>query len=167
MLDNIEFNAYHSNEVYAPNSLEIRSDGKFLGYLGKLQKSVLRHFDIDKDVWAFELNYAAWFEQAGFKKTFKPISRFPSVQRDLALSVGQSVSAGLLMQAIRTNAGPHLDSLELFDLYTGDQIISDRKSLAFSMVFQSEERTLTEEEIDSTVKSIITAVEKEFGAKLR
>ena len=167
MLDNIEFNPYHSNGVYAPNSLEIRSGSRILGHFGKIQKSVLRHFDIDKEVWAFELDYAVLMELSKFKKTFRSISRFPSIQRDLALTVNQSVTSGSLMDLIRGNAGANLESLDMFDLYTGDQIGAGKKSLAFSLMFQSDERTLTEEEIDSAIKRIITKVEKEFGAQLR
>ncbi len=167
MLDNIEFNPYHSKEVYAPNSLEIRSGSYNLGRFGKIQKSILRHFDIDKEVWAFELDYAALLELARFKKRFKNISRFPSIQRDLALTVNQSVTSGSLMGLIKENAGTDLESLDMFDLYTGDQIGADKKSLAFTLMFQSDVRTLTEEEIDSAIKRIITKVEKEFGAQLR
>lgn len=167
MLDNIEFNPYHSKEVYAPNSLEIRSGSYNLGRFGKIQKSILRHFDIDKEVWAFELDYAALLELARFKKRFKNISRFPSIQRDLALTVNQSVTSGSLMSLIKENAGTDLESLDMFDLYTGDQIGADKKSLAFTLMFQSDVRTLTEEEIDSAIKRIITKVEKEFGAQLR
>lgn len=167
MLDNIEFNPYHLNEVFAPNSLEIRSGSSILGHFGKIQKSVLRHFDIDKEIWAFELDYAVLLELTKFKKTFKTISRFPSIQRDLALTVDQSVTSGSLMDVIRENAGMNLESLDMFDLYTGDQVGADKKSLAFSLMFQSGERTLTEEEIDSAIKKIVSKVEKEFGAQLR
>lgn len=167
MLDSIEFNPYNSNEVYAPNSLEIGSGKQILGHFGMIQKNILRHFDIDKDIWAFELNYAAILELARFKKTFRSISRFPSIQRDLAFTVKKSVSAGSLMDVIRIQAGENLGSLDIFDLYTGDQIASDKKSLAFSLLFQSEDRTLTEEEIDLAIKTVISEVEKEFGAQLR
>lgn len=167
LLDSITFNPYNSHEVYASNSLEIKSGNQSLGRLGKIQKSILRYFDIDKDVWAFELNYSALLELARFKKTFKPISRYPSIQRDLALTVPKSVSAGSLMEVIRQKAGVNLESLDLFDLYTGDQIPADKKSLAFSLLFQSDERTLTEDEIDTAMKTVIAEVEKEFGAQLR
>ncbi|MBL7959341.1 phenylalanine--tRNA ligase subunit beta [bacterium] len=167
MLDSIEFNPYNFIEVYAPNSLEISAGKHRLGHLGKIQKSILRHFDIDKDVWAFELDYAVLSELARFKKAVKPISRFPSIQRDLAMIVNKSISAGSLMDVIRANAGANLESLDVFDVYTGDQIASDKKSLAFSLLFQSPERTLTEEEIDAALITVISKVEKEFGAQLR
>ena len=167
MLDSIEFNPYNLSEVYAPNSLEIQSGKHLVGRFGKIQKSVLRHFDIDKEVWAFELNHTVLLNLAQFKKSYRTISRFPSIQRDLALTVSKSVSAGALMELIRRNAGENLESAGLFDLYTGDQIAPDKKSLAFSLQFQSDERTLTEEEVDKALKTILLKAEKEFGAQLR
>jgi phenylalanyl-tRNA synthetase beta chain len=172
MLDSIQFNSYNFQEIFSSGSLEIMipqglESSVTLGHFGRIQKNVLRQFDIETEVWAFELDYSAWLEAARFRKPVLPISRFPSIRRDLALTVNRSLQAGTLTDAIRRTGGDYLHALDVFDLYTGDQIAPDKKSLAFSLQFQSADRTLTEEEIDQTMKKIILNVGQEFSAQLR
>ncbi len=170
MLDSMVFNPYASEEIFSPGSLEILNrpdNGHALGHFGKIQKNILRSFDIEADVWALEIDYSEWMKHARFKRAFATISRFPSIQRDLALTVSRSVQAGGLMEVIQKIGGQDLHALSVFDVYTGDQIAPDKKSLAFSLQFQSPERTLTEEEIDRTMQTIISKVAVDFGAQLR
>ncbi|MDQ7052122.1 MAG: hypothetical protein Q9P14_04210 [candidate division KSB1 bacterium] len=98
---------------------------------------------------------------------FQPISAFPPVERDLALVVDKDRPAAELEAVIRETAGPLLRELTLFDLYSGPQIPEDKKSLAFSLVFQSDERTLTDEEINTILDDVLKAVNVKLGATLR
>lgn len=172
LLDNIQFNPYHDQEIFSANSLEILAkendfSDTILGRFGRLSKTLLRHFDIDTDVWAFELNFQKLQALTQSKLIYAPIPRFPSVKRDLALTLDRKIAAKELIEAIRKEAGEHLQLLDVFDVYTGNQIPSDKKSLAFSLIFQSHERTLTEEEVDTAIKRILQRTEKQFQASLR
>ncbi len=171
-LDSLSFNPYSEEGVWAPNSLEIRflRDGPeplILGHFGRIQSAVCKAFDVDETVWGFELDYTVWLEAATFKKKFSPISRFPVIHRDLALIVDLQMPAGQILQAMKIHAGPFLEHADVFDLYHGAPIPPDKKSIAFSFRFQSQDRTLTEEEIDLTMKSILKMSEEKFGAGLR
>ncbi|MBX7150496.1 phenylalanine--tRNA ligase subunit beta [bacterium] len=172
LLDNIQFNHYHDQEVFSANSLEILAkendfSDTILGRFGRLSKTLLRHFDIDADVWAFELNFQKLQALTQNKLIYTPIPRFPSVRRDLALIIDRNLVAKELIEVIRKEAGDHLQALDVFDVYTGNQIPNDKKSLAFSLIFQSHERTLTEEEVDTVIKRILQRTEKQFQASLR
>jgi phenylalanyl-tRNA synthetase beta chain len=81
--------------------------------------------------------------------------------------VDRKIPAGQLVETIRKNGGSLLCDSDVFDVYTGDQIANDKKSLAFSLRFQSPERTLVEEEIDRIMKTILQKLEKQFEAQIR
>ena len=93
-------------------------------------------------------------------------TRLPS-SRDLAMLVAEDVSAADIEKVIAKNAGKHFKEVCLFDVYTGKQIEAGKKSLAFTMQFQSKDKTLTDEEADAAFQNILGAVQKEFNAELR
>lgn len=170
VVDNWKLFPYHENSVYETSALEIRlgvQPGTSMGHFGKLRRSILRELDISRDVWAFELDCQKLEEAAKFRSTSRPIPRFPSIKRDLAYIVDESLPAGELMTMIRETAGPLLDSLTVFDLYQGDQVPAGKKSLAFGLVFQASDRTLTEMEIDAVIHELIARASRDFGAQLR
>jgi phenylalanyl-tRNA synthetase beta chain len=98
---------------------------------------------------------------------YKPLPRFPAISRDLAIVIRQDVPAGEVEQAIRQDGGQLLSSVRLFDVYTGQQVAPGMKSMAFALVFRSEDRTLTDEEIDPSVQRILRGLNRRFGAGLR
>jgi phenylalanyl-tRNA synthetase beta chain len=97
----------------------------------------------------------------------RPVSRFPSVKRDLAFVVEEKVPAGSLLKFLREHGGEFLETVEIFDLYQGNQIGKGQKSLAFSLNFQAPERTLTEAEVDATLRRLVDGAGSTFGAHLR
>ncbi len=100
-------------------------------------------------------------------RKFRDLSRFPTVERDMALLVSQDVPAGQIENTIRANAGDYLESLFLFDCYQGKQVPEGMKSLAFRAVYRHPERTLKEEEVTETHYRILEAIGLEYGASLR
>jgi len=92
---------------------------------------------------------------------------YPAVRQDLAFAVPEHVAAGDLVAAARWAAGPELREMQVFDLYRGDQVGGDRKSLAFAVSFQSGERTLSDEDAAALRAKIVDALAKRFGAELR
>ncbi len=97
----------------------------------------------------------------------KPLPRFPAVTRDIALVVREDVGAGAMQDAIRKAAGKTLEDVKLFDIYRGEKLGADKKSVAYALSFRASDRTLTDEEIAGSMAKILKAVEAEFGAELR
>ena len=93
--------------------------------------------------------------------------RFPAISRDLALLVDEQTDAAQLARTIEKSAGKFFKDLHLFDVYTGEQVAEGKKSMAFSVDFQSADKTLKDEEADEAVAKILAALQKECGAELR
>jgi phenylalanyl-tRNA synthetase beta chain len=98
---------------------------------------------------------------------YEDVITYPAVKQDLAFVVDEEVPAGDLVDAAREAAGPELRSMEVFDVYRGDQIAAGKKSLAFSVEFQSPERTLSDDDAAALRGRIVEALAKRFGAELR
>jgi phenylalanyl-tRNA synthetase beta chain len=112
-----------------------------------------------------ELDYAGI--QAARITTVNELSRFPSVRRDLAILIGQEVSAEAVRKTLHDTAGPDLSELHLFDLYQGGNIEKGKKSLALGLTFQHPSRTLADADINPIIDSCIKALEAKFNAELR
>ncbi|OZG64987.1 phenylalanine--tRNA ligase, beta subunit [Bifidobacterium hapali] len=139
----------------------------FVGLVGELHPHVNEALGLPAHSAAFELNLDALFATLDGKPVqAKPISTFPPVKQDLAFTVPSSVSAAQLETVIRQAAGDTLESIELFDVFTGDQIGEGLKSLAFAVVFRAPDRTLTAEDSEVIRKAIVDKA-GELGAQLR
>ncbi|MEW6446728.1 MAG: phenylalanine--tRNA ligase subunit beta [Bacillota bacterium] len=137
-----------------------------VGFIGELHPDVLDAFDITNRAVVAEFDLTALFA-ARKAATFVELPRFPGVTRDVSFLLPEEVSAAAVAEAIKTAAGDLLRTLELFDVYQGPKLPEGTRSLAFSMLFQAEDRTLTDEEVTSRVDAVIGKLEKEFGAVLR
>jgi len=132
------------------------------GLLGELHPTVI------EGAWgAFELDLAALAGASAVPVQFRDVITYPSVKQDLAFVVDEDVAAGELVAAAREAAGPELRSMQVFDVYRGDQIAAGKKSLAFNVEFQSPERTLSDEDAAALRGRIVEALAKRFGAELR
>ena len=142
-------------------------DGENIGYFGQVSPVVLNKLDIDKPVFAGEINFDKLKNHFNSKIIFKAVSKFPIVERDLAIIVDKSVSWGEIQETVTKSAGKYLQSIKLFDIYTGDQVAEGKKSMAFNLTFVSNEKTLTVEEIDHAIKKILASLENNLHAELR
>ncbi len=115
----------------------------------------------------FEADIATLMKYTAKKFSFESLPKYPAISRDLAILVDKNISAGEVEKVIAKSAGNIFKGVTLFDVYTGDRISGDKKSLAFAIKFQSNERTLKDEEADAAFKNILAQVEKSFGAELR
>ena len=98
---------------------------------------------------------------------YEPLPRFPSVTRDIAVVCAQEITVAQLEECINRGARGLLKEVELFDIYTGAPIPAGKKSVAFNLTLRSDERSLTAEEADEDVHSVLTLLERELGAVLR
>ncbi len=151
--------------LHPGQSAEIVVHGRKLGVIGCLHPSVQNALDLPKPVWVAELNLNLLLQRP--LPAFKPISRFPEVSRDIAVIVPRDVSFQRVKNLAFTAAGNCLTNLKLFDVYHGEHIDPERKSLAFSLTFQHPSRTLRDEEINASVASVVSCLEKELNATLR
>jgi phenylalanyl-tRNA synthetase beta chain len=129
--------------------------------------AVVRDPDLPGEWGAFELDVDALAARAPDLVVYEDVITYPPVRRDLAFTVPEEVTAGDLVAAARAAAGPELREMRAFDVYRGDQVGPGKKSIAFSVAFQSPERTLTDEDAAELRDRIVEALERRFGAQLR
>ena len=144
---------------------QVLRDGEAIGWLAELHPALQKALDLDHPVVAFEVDLAALqrrpVPRAG------ALSRFPSVRRDLAFVVRESVTWAALEATARTAAGPSLRGLVLFDRYVGKGVEMGFKSLAMGLILQEESRTLTDRDVDGVVAQVVAALHSEHGAEIR
>ena len=116
---------------------------------------------------AAALRFDALYSVRGGIPVYRPLPKFPAVTRDIAVVCAESVTVGALEDCIRRGAKGLLKKVELFDIYRGIGVTSGSKSVAFSLTLRADDRSLTGEEADEDVKSILALLEAELGAKLR
>lgn len=141
--------------------------GKQLGFIGEIHPAVQANYEIGKKVYVAYLEMAVLFESINFSPVYKPIAKFPNTTRDIAVVVDASVIVKDIEFAIKEKGGKSLESVVLFDIYQGDNIGADKKSVAYSLSFRAADRTLTEEEVSSTMKKIVANLELRLSAVLR
>lgn len=170
-LDTLRLIVYDNSSIFTDEAQQVQvgSDKAptVIGNFGRLNRALLSKFDIDVDVFAFQIDYDALATCARFQPTFREVPRFPFVRRDLALVLRDDIASERVLEFVKAQSGPLLDSVEIFDRYTGSPIAEGEHSLAFSLTFQAGDRTLTENEVDTIMQRLIQSAEKEFGARLR
>ncbi|MGE5417384.1 MAG: phenylalanine--tRNA ligase subunit beta [Acidobacteriota bacterium] len=167
-IQNVEYKPLTDNSSYHPaRTAAIGCGGRALGVIGEIHPRVLDNLDIKKRVWAFELDVKALFESSKGIVKFGEFSKFPAVNRDLALVVPESVLMADLIGCIKANGGELLKDVRLFDVYRSAQLGVDNKSLAFSLSFQSFDGTLQEDQINPIIEGILGETGRLFNAHLR
>ena len=136
--------------------------------LGMVRKSILKNFGIKQEVFYADLNWDAILEMLKDQKTsYKEVSKFPAVRRDLALLLDKKV-AFTELEAIALRTDKHLlKEVKLFDVYQGDKLAAGKKSYALSFVFRDEEKTLTDKVVDKVILKIFKSLEHQLNAELR
>jgi phenylalanyl-tRNA synthetase beta chain len=148
-------------------SAAVMVGGQAVGTVGELRPDLLSGFDILGRAAAFEVDVQVLAEHAERGRTFREIPRFPPIHRDLAFVVEASAPAGAVQKAVEDAGGALLDRIVLFDVFQGGPIPEGKKSLAFSLEFRAPDRTLTDDEAEQAVQSIVQRLASEFGAELR
>jgi phenylalanyl-tRNA synthetase beta chain len=136
-----------------------------MGWLGALHPELAKRIDKKRTAVVFALQIEALRSTA--VPAFEPYSKFPSIRRDLAILVDAQVTADALTEAARAAAGDILESVLVFDVYRGEGVDSRRKSVGLGLILQDASRTLTDEDADQKVRSVMQKLESEFGATIR
>ncbi len=148
-------------------SYNLVCNGKHIGFAGKVDRKLLKLFDVKQDCYTAELKLRELIEAYKGIVPFEKLPKYPSSSRDIAIIVDIAVSAEKIRQEIISTGGKLLESVGVFDLFTGGNIDENQKSLAFSLSFRSSDKTLEDDEVDSVHKKIIKKLETSFQARLR
>ena len=155
-----------SDKLFQHTSIKIKN--QIIGYFGIIKSTILKPFDIEQPVLFADILWNEVIAAVAKQKfTMQPISNFPSVRRDLALLLDQSVRYADLEKSAYKSEPKLLKQINAFDVYVGDKIEKGKKSYALSFMLQDETKTLTDQEIDGVMNKLIKNFEKEFNATLR
>lgn len=149
-------------EMHPGQSAMINVNGSNIGMIGKIHPSVTKD-----DVYVLEINLDELFTKKVGKMKYKEFSKFPSINKDIALVVDKKSVSKDIEKVIKSAGGSLLTNIEVFDVYTGVGVGIDKKSIAYSLTFSDMKKTLTDEEINGLMDKIIDAVSKKCGAELR
>ncbi len=141
--------------------------GKECGCLGQVHPSVADNFELSMPTFAALIDFNAVLENAGGAKSYKHLPKFPAVTRDIAMLCDDETEVGSIEEIIRKSAGNLLEELNLFDVYKGKQIPEGKKSVAYSIVLRSADKTLEEAEVTAVMNSVVSGLESKLGAELR
>ena len=162
------YTADRNNPSYHPGRCAAVSvDGVQVGYIGQLHPLVAENYDMDAPVYCAEINMELLMGQQLPEPTYKPLPKYPTVTRDLAIVCNEETTVAEADAVIRKAAGKLLRDVALFDIYRGANIGEGKKSLAFSLSLRADDRTLTDADSEQVVGNILTALAKELNATLR
>jgi phenylalanyl-tRNA synthetase beta chain len=136
-----------------------------VGWLGALHPELQKRTELKRSAILFALELRA-LERSSIP-TFRRYSKFPSIRRDLAIVVDDTISADALTKAVRAAAGDLLQQVVVFDVYRGKGVDSRQKSVGLGLILQDSSRTLTDEDADQKMRSVMQRLEREFGATIR
>lgn len=165
---NLRFKPLSSHPSFHPGrTAEVCSGDESLGYFGEIHPDVLENYDIKNKVYAGVIDFDQIIRIANTEVKYKPLPKYPAVTRDIAIVVDEAVLVGELEETIIENGEGLVEAISLFDIYRGNQVQDNKKSVAFSIVYRSYEGTLTEDIISRIQRNTITGLENKHNAKLR
>ena len=138
-----------------------------IGYAGKLHPSIQEAFEIEEDVYLFELEFENLASRVDRPREYRPYARRPPVQRDLALVLDEAMTYSQVIEKMRDLADPGVTEIELFDLYRGAPVPEGKQSMAFRITYQDPSRNLTDEEINRIQEAFLGQLLPGLGAQLR
>jgi phenylalanyl-tRNA synthetase beta chain len=166
-LDNYRFIYYDNEESLCEPSVSIEINGTYAGSFGRVRKQIAEKLGIDEVVFVCELKIRAMRDGWARDRKFSPLPKFPGVIRDLAFTIEAALPQNTVEEVIREVGHPLCTNVVLFDMYRGQQTGTEKKSLAYTLEFQSPDHTLTDSEVDDALKKIIEAVQRQCNGVLR
>jgi phenylalanyl-tRNA synthetase beta chain len=164
----VRFVACNDNPSYHPGRCaKVFVGENEIGVFGQIHPLVAKNYDVDAEFYCAELSFDALFAARGEDAVYQPLPKFPAVTRDIAVVCDKAVTVGALEDCIRRGAKGLLKEVVLFDIYTGTGIPEGKKSVAFNLTLRADDRSLTAEEADADVKSILDLLASELSAVLR
>ena len=167
-ITDVKYVACTDNDSYHPGRCaKVYAGETYLGVFGQIHPLVAANYGMDTEVYTAELSFDAMYEKRGDIPVYQPLPKFPAVTRDIAVVCDEAVTVGALEESIRRGAKGLLKDVSLFDIYRGPGVAIGKKSVAFNLVLRADDRSLTGEEADEDVQSILAALEADHNAVLR
>ena len=163
---NFTYETMQNTFLHPYQTAKIMCEGEEIGYFGKLAYDVAESCDLRTPAYILELDMKTVSKWYGKKAVFTPLSKFPEEKRDLAFVVDRQITCGEIEKVMRESC-KYITSINLFDIYEGEQIAADKKSMAFSVVFTPKDEAFTAESVDGFVKKILKQLGKSYGVELR
>lgn len=143
----------------------VKLNGETIGFVGELHPKVEKEYDL-KRTYVFELNYDKLMSVSVGYINYRPIPRFPGVSRDIALVINRDVPSATLVKEIEAHGGDILQNAQVFDVYEGEHVAEDEKSIAIRLSYLDVEQTLTDDKVNAVHEDILTALQQQ-GATIR
>lgn len=156
---------FEVEELHPKRTALIYLDNNLLGYVGAIHPKYAKSVDLD-NTYVAEINLSKIYNSYKNEDKFTHISRVPSVSRDIAIVVKKTVLAAEITKVIKSIKNSSISDINIFDIYTGEGVASDEKSVAINLVFSANE-TMTDDVINSKMKKVLKELEKELNASLR
>ena len=167
-IKNIEFIKNNCIDYFHPGvCADILANGEKVGEIGQISYDVCKNFSIKKNIFVCEIDIEKIRDKVSLIKIYEPIIKYPAVKRDLAIIVDKDIDSGRIEKIFKNDSNNLLKNIELFDIYTGNQINKGKKSMAYKLTFQSKEKTLVDEDINSLINNMLFDLKEQLGAYLR
>ncbi|SEF70623.1 phenylalanyl-tRNA synthetase beta subunit [Caloramator fervidus] len=167
-IDKVDYERDEENLTFHPGrcaKLMVRR--KQVGVFGEIHPLVAENYEIEDRVYVAEIDLVPLFEAYKTERKYKPLPKYPAVDRDIAILVKDEVAVAEIENIILKVGKDFVESVKLFDVYKGKQVPEGMKSVAYSIIYRREDRTLTDEEVNVIHESIVKALEEKLGAQLR
>ncbi len=167
-LPKASYTAVKDNPAFHPGRCAAVSiNGVTLGYMGQVHPLVAANYGMDTEVYCVEIDFTKLFDLRLPDPTYKPLPKYPTVTRDLAVVCEEAVTVAQAEEVITAAAGKLLRGIRLFDIYRGTGVAEGKKSMAFSLELRAEDRTLTDADSESVMAKVLSALAEKLGASLR
>ena len=169
MEEKVEYSQIDSLSYMHPGRTAIITDEKNeeIGYVGEIHPQVASNYNIGTKVYFGVVYIEKLVELTNFNISYKPLPKYPNIQRDISMLVKDEINVKEIEKIIKNKGGKLLENVKLFDVYKGEQIEKGYKSVAYSILFRSNEKTLTDEEVNGPMKKILKELEEKLQAQLR
>lgn len=167
-IEKLEYKSCETNKTFHPGRCaEIFYQGDKLGIMGEINFDVMDNYNMNQRVYIAEIDFEKIVGLAKFDKLYDKIIKYPSIKRDIAVIVDKDLETAAIEEAIYSVGEGLIKDIKLFDIYTGAHVDEGSKSLAYSIIYQSADRTLKDKEINLIQEKVLNVLEDKFGAKLR
>ena len=153
-------------EMHPGRTADIMVDDQLVGFIGQVHPQTAKEYKIP-ETYVFELNLELLLAAPKIENEYTPISKYPSITRDIALLVDDDVENATIVEAIKQNGGAYLKDIHLFDVYAGSHLPAGKKSLAYTLTYQDDKGTLTEDQVNTAFDKVTAYLQDKVDAEIR
>ena len=153
-------------EMHPGRTADIMVDDQLVGFIGQVHPQTAKEYKIP-ETYVFELNLELLLAAPKIENEYTPISKYPSITRDIALLVDDDVENATIVEAIRQKGGAYLKDIHLFDVYAGSHLPAGKKSLAYTLTYQDDKGTLTEDQVNTAFDKVTAYLQDKVDAEIR